>query len=801
MTDSEPLRQAAERLFDLESHQGGVESNGAGDSAVYAALHKIRGLMDSFQATVSEHDLSDQQWDRLQVKEMIGQGGMGEVYQAMDPILNRPVALKVLNSRAKQFIDADRFVAEAQRMAQVRHPHIMAVYGAGSHQGITAYWGELLRGEKLDDFIKSNQPDAKQRVEFAIQLSEAVEAIHRKQWVHADIKNANIIIEKGRGAVLMDFGASVDLQVGQQGLFHPSTPLAMAPEQFHGDPPSPASDVFSLGVVYHLLFCGEYPFAGENYEQLKGHVIAGKKRRFEGQVKTEPQLTQLIIQMLDTEPNKRPDIHAVKAQLLNIQARPLQRAKRNVLILGAVLLLSLALGSLYTAYQTQQTNEQILQAQTETQAVNEVLEQMLKSPATIEKGKDVLMLDVVEDVVADINENDHLPGHAKGRLQYAMAATLNTLGATDQARELYQQITESPSAGPFTIKNAWIQLARHNTDHLDFEQAEAQLGAAKAIEPFADNWVLSEAELMAGFARLHQNQQNFAQSTVFSQRAIELFDQLGGHKSETVVLILMARNHMYLGQYPQAEAAFAKAHQHAVKHNSKRDHNAIIAQTGLAAMLSVQGKLAESQAVFDELVPLARDFLGPEHRLFFSVRFNLAVLLTKSKKYQEALAVQLELLNEGTQYGVSEIGLAQLKGNIANQYVNLERFDDAEQMFLEVIEEVTALASPNHRSVFQNAANYADLLNDLERSADVLSLLNPIADQAKATLGAEHQIVLLIEQERAWAMYQQGQVDTALGLMQGLLPVYQKNYGADDERTIELVEQWQLISKTAKQTQ
>ena len=229
----------------------------------HQALLKVRGLMQSFNASQTEDlDLADQNWDRLQVKDLIGQGGMGSVYRAYDPILNRHVALKVLNSRAAQFIDAEQFVQEAQRMAQVRHPHIMAVYGAGKDGDISAYWGELLQGPQLNTYLKEQAVGSDRRLELAIQLSEAVQAIHKKQLVHADIKNANVIIEQERGAVLMDFGASLDLQINDPQLFQPSTPLAMAPEQFAGQGPTQATDVFSLGVVYYHLFCGVYPFPG-----------------------------------------------------------------------------------------------------------------------------------------------------------------------------------------------------------------------------------------------------------------------------------------------------------------------------------------------------------------------------------------------------------------------------------------------------------------------------------------------------------------------------------------------------------
>ena len=98
-------------------------------------------------------------------------------------------------------------------------------------------------------------------------------------------------------------------------------------------------------------------------------------------------------------------------------------------------------------------------------------------------------------------------------------------------------------------------------------------------------------------------------------------------------------------------------------HVGKRNSNSIVAQLGAASMMSAQGKLKESRAVYDELIPLARDFLGYESFFFYAIRFNFATLLEESGEYEAALAQQLELLGEGTNSGATEMALAELKGN------------------------------------------------------------------------------------------------------------------------------------------
>ena len=230
--------------------------------------------------------------------------------------------------------------------------------------------------------------------------------------------------------------------------------------------------------------------------------------------------------MLSHDAKNRPSIHAVRATLLDVQRLPLQRAKRNALVLGGLLLMSITLASLYSAYKTQQTNAEILKAQTETEAVNTVMEQILRSPATNEKGKDIRMLDVVKGAISEINENETIPAHAKGRLQYALAHALVTLGETESAEALFKNIVDGSRAMPFTIKNAWIQLATRNIATRQYEEAEQQLHKAQSVVRFEKDWLLSEARLMASYANLYQKQQAFKKSSEFGARSVAAWDEL-----------------------------------------------------------------------------------------------------------------------------------------------------------------------------------------------------------------------------------------------------------------------------------
>ena len=796
MNDEDKLLSAVEQILNGDTHLDKYQFSNEKASRVFSSLLKLKRLVSGFEFSEDQTtSLTGQVWDRLQVEELLGQGGMGTVYRAYDSILDRYVALKLLNSTTGKYIDADRFVQEAQRMAQVRHPHIMAVYGAGKYNNVAAYWGELLQGPQLSTYLQDKENiNGEHRLELALQLAEAVQAIHKKNLVHADIKLANIIVEQERGIILMDFGASVDLHNQDSALLQPSTPLAMAAEQFEGQAPTQASDVFSLGVVFCQIFCGVYPFAGDDFDSLRDNVMAAKMRNLDVGKPQNKKIKQLLYDMLAAHPADRPSIHDIKNKLLDIQRLPLRKARRNVLMLAAMLLVSITLTSLYSAYKTRQTNTQILKAQTETEAVNAVMEQILRAPATNEKGKDVLMLDVLKGAISKIEDNTSIPATAKGRLQYALAHSFVTLGEVDNAIELFQSVVAEPDSQPFTQKSAWIQLATHALDKREFEKAEECLQKANNIPEFETDWLLSEARLMASYANLYQNQQAFEKSSEYSQRSIALWDALGDHKDKTYVLILLAKNHMYLSNYAEAEKVFLQAFDHSVKHVGKRNINSIVAWTGAASVMSLEGKLDESLAIYDELIPLARDFLGQNSYFFYAIRFNFAILLTESGQYEAALQQQLELLEEGTTSGATEMAVIELKASVADQYVHLKRFEDAEVLYQESIAEATALTTSQHRLVFKLTTDYAALLNTLSREQESQLMLRKIQADAIEILGQEHEIVLMINRELAWVHYLQGEIIVAEQAMQKVLKEFEKKYGTEAEATVEIVERLNRIS-------
>src|SRR6516225_7974342 len=195
-----------------------------------------------------------------EITALLGEGGMGTVYRAMDTRLNRAVAIKVCTS---QF--SERFAQEAKAIASLNHPHICQLYDVGPNYLVM----ELVDGTPLRGPLP-----LKQAVEYAGQMLDALDAAHRKGITHRDLKPANILVTK-QGIKLLDFGLakrSGPLQESDATLTAALTGKGqilgtlqyMSPEQLQGKEADARSDLFSFGCMLYEMLTGKRAFEGES---------------------------------------------------------------------------------------------------------------------------------------------------------------------------------------------------------------------------------------------------------------------------------------------------------------------------------------------------------------------------------------------------------------------------------------------------------------------------------------------------------------------------------------------------------
>ena len=210
-------------------------------------------------------------WGHLFMLEKIGEGGFGEVFRAYDPRLQVEVALKLF--RPQHRASAETVLAEARALARMGHLNVLLVHGADERDGRVGMWTQLLRGRTLEQLVTQQGPfSAREATLIGIDLCSALAAVHSTGFVHGDVKTSNVMREQGGRIVLMDFGTVLQAAPPEDGEARgerAGTPIAMAPEQLRGQPPSRAGDLYALGVLLYRLVTSRYPVEAGSLEELR----------------------------------------------------------------------------------------------------------------------------------------------------------------------------------------------------------------------------------------------------------------------------------------------------------------------------------------------------------------------------------------------------------------------------------------------------------------------------------------------------------------------------------------------------
>jgi len=248
-------------------------------------------------------------WGPLELLELLGQGGFGEVWRARDPKLGRDVALKLRRrSRAERDPFGQQFLDEARRLARVRHENVLVVHGADEHDGRQGLWAELVEGKNLEQCLEEQGTfGAREAVGVGIDVCRALAAVHAAGLIHRDVKTTNVMREKGGKIVLMDFGSVTEIpeewETGaEKGIS--GTPVAMAPEALGGDRLGPSADIYSVGVLLYRLVSSRYPVEARTLNELREKHRNGEAALLRD---VRPDVPAGFVQVVERALSRRPE--------------------------------------------------------------------------------------------------------------------------------------------------------------------------------------------------------------------------------------------------------------------------------------------------------------------------------------------------------------------------------------------------------------------------------------------------------------------------------------------------------------
>ena len=255
------------------------------------------------------------------VTALIGEGGMGQVYQATDTKLNRQVALKILPEAFATDPDRlARFQREAQVLASLNHPNVAAIHGLEEREGTRALVLELVEGPTLADRIAQGPIAIDEALPIAKQIAEALEAAHEAGVIHRDLKPANSKVSGDGTVKVLDFGLAKALDTTPQGDSSLSPTLTaaatqmgvimgtaayMSPEQARGKPTDRRADIWWFGVVLFEMLTGQRAFAGEDVSVTLADVIRADLTWDTLPSDLPPGLATYLRRCLEKEPSQR----------------------------------------------------------------------------------------------------------------------------------------------------------------------------------------------------------------------------------------------------------------------------------------------------------------------------------------------------------------------------------------------------------------------------------------------------------------------------------------------------------------
>ncbi len=784
MADATALFARAEEVFhaalEIDEAERAVflERSCAGDSAVRAQVDAMLAgheqVAPSFLEPHSPHALIGQRVGQFTLLRLIGSGGMGAVYEALQDQPRRSVALKVVRGIAGAGRDARRLELEAELMARLRHPNVAQIHAAGlleSPAGPLAWFAMELVPEARNLLEYARELDLRSRLDLFDAVCRAVGHGHECGVVHCDLKPDNILLDAEGTPKVIDFGvaraagteaSAAALRERAGGIL--GTLSYMSPEQANPETGAPGvpSDVYSLGVVLYELVLGTRPLALEGRPVTEALSILRDEQPMRPSA-VRPGISRdleaILLKALAKDPADRyATVHALADDIRRwrrcapIQARPAGPARRALLFvrrhgllvgsLSGVFLALLAASVVSTAFGIRATRaaEAETRARVHADRVRAALENMFVGarPSTA-LGRTVSVREILDDAAfSSERELADAPG-ALADVLTTIGGTLVELGEYQRAEEVLGRargLAEGLGDEKLLLRLR-IALGQCLLHRGRYAEAEAELRqVVDATAGASGEAARTHVSALLRLAGLLNAAQRPGEARAALEEGLGLCEQLGQQADEERALILLT-----LGELANKERDWTRAEelQRGALAIHERilppDHPALAStRNSLASTLFERGELAQAAEQWQAALSSYERVLDPAHPDLSAVIGNLALLHQRRQELDQAQALferAIELRR--TALGDAHPRLAHTLSSYAMLKLQKGEFDRARELAHEAIEvRQRALSNDGRPEIDEDLARDLGTLAVIERQAGRPQEAEPVLVQALA---------------------------------------------------------------------
>lgn len=720
---------------------------------------------------------------------LLGEGGMGRVYHAMERTPPREVALKVAGLPTRAALE--RFEREIELLAQLEHPGIARLYATGvdANSGLPWLSMELVPGEDLGRWAARVQPDREAILRALLSICAAVQYAHGRGVLHRDLKPSNVFVAPDGSTRVLDFGVARLLQ--PTGGMDPTLTVAgqilgtlpyMAPEQLAGEPVDARGDVYALGVIAYELLGGQLPYprlrtasAFEALDIMRAGdppPLASLSRSAQGD------LGEVVMKAIAPERERRyasvdalaSDLRAV-IESRPVSARPptpayligrfIRRHRALSAAIGSVaVVLVLATGvSLRFALSEAGARAEAEARAAESQAINDFLTDMLQS-ADPERslGRELRVSDLLAPAENGIQSSSSLAPAARARLFSVLAGVHLNLGQPDSALATLDraqalgaegdprlgdlQLSQRSSAlialgrsaeALVLLETALTEGERSDESRIGLEFLRVQAGIEQGGDPNEH-----EARLRALLAEARAALGDQHPQTILALHNLSAVLQSSGKWQEALAIsqeVVAARSFLYGSEHPQT----------------------LFSRNILTGLLFRVGRAEEALQHSREVLEARRAALGDAHpSVWVSSQALGALLLSQGEVESGAHLLEQALERFDERFGPNSNFALLTRDALGQAYEKLGKLEQAQRLFEEVIAHGMGADGLLRAEAMPTRNNLAMLLSDAGRKQEALLHFDRLLPEAEARYGSAHPFIGMFRGNRAQCLAELG---------------------------------------------